>query len=255
MKPVLGDRDRTSDPNLGKDIFPIENPQGSWLFHRDRVRTDPEWVENKRERNPRIIPGLGAAFASAQITARPSTTVLFQPIATRHRKSRSMASPYSFRPFTSDDLPLVAGWLKTPGVLRWWGDRHEQLTLIAADLNEPMMRQWLVKHDGKSFAYLQAYPARAWPQTHLAHLPPTGEVVDVFVGDPTMIGRGHGRAFLRNFAEMLIADGASLVATDPLSENHRARRAYSRAGFAHDKIVSTADGLVAVMIFEQRQAE
>ena len=166
-----------------------------------------------------------------------------------------MAPSYSFRPFTSDDLPLVAGWLETPEVLRWWGDHSEQLALIAEDLNEPLMRQWLVEHDGKPFAYLQAYPARAWPQAHLAHLPPTGEVIDVFVGDQTMIGRGHGRAFLRKFAEILIADGASLVATDPLIENHRARRAYSRAGFVEDKIVSTADGSVAVMIFGQRQAE
>lgn len=66
-----------------------------------------------------------------------------------------------------------------------------------------------------------------------------------------MIVHGHGRAFLRNFAELRITNGASLIATDPLSENHRARRAYSRAGFVEDKIVSTADGLVAVMIFEQ----
>ena len=117
------------------------------------------------------------------------------------------------------------------------------------------MDQWFVELEGKPFAYLQAYPARAWPQAHLAHLPATGKVIDVFVGDPTMIGCGHGRAFLRNFAEMLIANGASLVATDPLVENYRARRAYSRAGFVEDKIVSTVDGLVAVMVLEQRQPE
>ena len=148
---------------------------------------------------------------------------------------------------------MVAQWLETPDVLRWLGDSNEQLALIAEDLNEPLMDQWVTEQEGKPFAYLQAYPARAWPQAHLAPLPATGKVMDVFVGDPTMIGRDHGRAFLRNFAEMLIADGATLVAADPLVENHRARRALLRAGFIEDNIVSTADGFVAVMVFKRIQ--
>jgi len=251
-----GEANRTPDPNLGKDIFPLTNPQESWLFDRDRMGTDPEWAKNKRERNPSIIPDRNPELAIQAIIAGPSISAAFHPTkATRHRKIRSMASPYSFRPFTPDDLHMVARWLETPEVLRWWGDSHEQLALIAGDLSEPLMDQWLAEHEGKPFAYLQAYPAHAWPQVHFAHLPATGRVIDVFVGDPEMIGRGHGRAFLRDFAEMLIANGASLVATDPLSENHRARRAYSRAGFVEDKVASTADGLVAVMVFKQRHTE
>jgi aminoglycoside 6'-N-acetyltransferase len=215
------------------------------------VRTDWEWDENKRERNPRIIPDRTSEFAIQQASVRSLSGAAFpQAKATRHRKNRSMVSPYTFRPLTPEDLPMVAKWLETPDVIRWWGDSREQLALITEDLNEPLMNQWLVEQEGNPFAYLQAYPARAWPQTHLAHLPATGKVIDVFVGDPTMIGRGHGRAFLRNFAEMLVAGGASLAATDPVVENHRARRAFSRAGFVENKMVSTADGLVAVMIFE-----
>ena len=112
-----------------------------------------------------------------------------------------MAPPCSFRPFIFDDLSMLAGWLETPEILRWWGDNREQLALIAEDLDEPLMRQWLAEHEGKPLSYLQAYPAGAWPQAHLMHLPITGEAIDVFVGDPTMIGRGHRRAFLRNFAK------------------------------------------------------
>ena len=153
-----------------------------------------------------------------------------------------------------EDIGMVAQWLETPDVLRWLGDSNEQLALIAEDLNEPLMDQWVTERHGKPFAYLQAYPARAWPQAHLTHLPASGKVMDVFIGDPMMIGRGHGRAFMRYFAEMLIADGATLVAADPLVENHRARRALLRAGFVEDNIVSTADGLVAVMVFKSCQA-
>lgn len=95
----------------------------------------------------------------------------------------------------------IARWLETPEVLRWRGDSREQFAPIAEDLNEPLMDQWLVEHEGKPFAYLQTYPARAWPQAHLAHLPATRKVFDVFIGDPMMIGRGHGRAFLRDLPE------------------------------------------------------
>ena len=77
---------------------------------------------------------------------------------------------YYFRPFTDADLPLVARWLKTPEVTRWWGDPEHELTVLAQDLDEPSIRQWIVEYRGRPFAYVQAYPAGAWPQTHLKHL-------------------------------------------------------------------------------------
>jgi aminoglycoside 6'-N-acetyltransferase len=51
---------------------------------------------------------------------------------------------YGFRPFTGADLPLVACWLKTPEVIRWWGDPERELAVLAQDLDEPSMRQWIV---------------------------------------------------------------------------------------------------------------
>jgi aminoglycoside 6'-N-acetyltransferase len=157
-------------------------------------------------------------------------------------------SAYYFRPFTSTELPMVAGWLKTPEVLRWWGDPKEQIDLLTEDLDEPLMRQWIVEHEGRAFAYLQAYPANAWPQTHLRHLPDGAVVIDAFIGDPAMLGCGHGSAFLHVMGEKLLAEGAPIVAIDPDCDNHRARRASARAGFVEESIVETANGLVVVML-------
>ena len=42
-------------------------------------------------------------------------------------------SAYHFRPFTCADLPMVARWLGTPEVMRWWGDPKEQIDLITED--------------------------------------------------------------------------------------------------------------------------
>jgi hypothetical protein len=80
-------------------------------------------------------------------------------------------SPYYFRLFVHADLRMVARWLRTPEVVRWWGDPEEQEALVTQDLDEPLMRQWIVEHERFPFAYAQAYPAHAWPQPHLAHLP------------------------------------------------------------------------------------
>ena len=61
-------------------------------------------------------------------------------------------SAYRFRPFTRADLPMAAGWLRTPEVLRWWGDPQQQIALVREDLDEPLMRQWIVEHAGHVFA-------------------------------------------------------------------------------------------------------
>lgn len=163
-------------------------------------------------------------------------------------------SPYAFRSARAEDLPLFARWLKTPEVVCWWGDPDEQYRLIADDLGVPAMAQWVVSCEGRPFAYVQAYQVRTWPQPHLAYLPEGAVAIDVFIGEPDMLGRGHGARFLRLFAERLRADGAPVVVTDPHVDNHRARRAYRRAGFSGDTAVDTDDGPAVVMTFEDERA-
>jgi len=148
---------------------------------------------------------------------------------------------------------MVARWLQTPEVVRWWGDPKEQLVLVTQDLDEPLMRQWIVEHAGRAFAYAQVYPAQAWPQPHLMRLPNGTAVIDAFIGEPAMLGRGHGSAFLRMLAEMLLAEGAPVVAIDPDRDNHRARGAYARAGFIGEEVVETAEGPAVLMLFSQAE--
>jgi aminoglycoside 6'-N-acetyltransferase len=164
---------------------------------------------------------------------------------------RSTMSPYRFRPFSRDDIPMIGRWVRTPEAMRWWGEPAEQLALVAGDLDEPLMRQWIVECRGRPFAYAQAYPVDAWPQPHFTGLPAGTVAVDTFIGVPEMIGCGHGGAFLRAFAAMLIAAGARAVAIDPDAANMRARRAYARAGFVERGEAKTDAGPVIVMLFRR----
>jgi aminoglycoside 6'-N-acetyltransferase len=158
-----------------------------------------------------------------------------------------MAS-YAFRPATKADLPMLGAWLETPEVVRWWGDPDEQLDLLKGDLDEPLMTMLIIALDGAPFAYAQHYDVRSWPQAQFADLPAGARAIDAFIGDPAMIGHGHGAAFLRALAEQLIADGAPLVAIDPDAANIRAINAYRNAGFKTIEVIDTEDGKVALMI-------
>lgn len=162
-----------------------------------------------------------------------------------------ITAPYHFRPFIRADLRMAAGWLRTPEIVRWWGAPEDEETLITQDLDEPSMRQWIVEYKRRPFAYAQAYPAHVWPQPHLAHLPQGAMVIDVFIGEPTMLGNGHGRLFLHLLAEMLLAEGAPVVAIDPALNNHRARRAYARAGFVEEGDMETKDGPAVLMLYRR----
>jgi RimJ/RimL family protein N-acetyltransferase len=149
---------------------------------------------------------------------------------------------------------MAGRWLRTAEVVRWWGDPMEQIALLTEDLNEPLMLQWIVEHWRRPFAYVQAYPVDAWPQTHLLHLPEGTEVIDVFIGEPAMVGNGHGSRFLRTMAEKLLAEGATTVAVDPACDNHRARRAYARAGFVGEETFETEEGPVVLMVFASKSS-
>ncbi len=146
------------------------------------------------------------------------------------------------------DLPLVRRWLAAPHVVQWWGEPDEQFGLVRGDLEEPAMDQFLVATDDRPFAYLQCYDQAAWPETGLGPQPSRTRGIDQFIGEPDMLHRGHGSAFIRVFVEELLAGGTPRVLTDPDPQNARAVRAYEKAGFRKDRSVDTSDGPALLMI-------
>jgi aminoglycoside 6'-N-acetyltransferase len=154
---------------------------------------------------------------------------------------------YQFRPMTAEDFPLLRGWLVKPHVAEWWGDPREQFDLVSGDLLDPAMDQFIVVAD-RPFAYLQCYDPSVWPEGGLGPQPGGTRGIDQFIGEPHMVGRGHGSAFIRQFADTLFQGGAPRVVTDPDPENARAIRAYEKAGFMKDKLVETPDGPSVLMV-------
>jgi aminoglycoside 6'-N-acetyltransferase len=156
---------------------------------------------------------------------------------------------YEFRPMTADDLPLVQRWLAMPHVQEWWGEPEDEFGLLTGDLNEPAMDQYIVAIDNRSFAYLQCYDLAAW-NSGFGPQPQGARGIDQFIGELDMVGCGHGSAFIRGFADGLLAAGTPRIVTDPDPANLRAVRAYEKAGFHRDRLVDTPHGVALLMVRE-----
>ncbi len=158
-----------------------------------------------------------------------------------------MVPVYGFRPMTSADLPLLRRWLALPHVREWWGDPEEQYMLVSGDLDEPAMDQYILSIAGSPFAYLQCYDLTKW-NSGFGPQPPGTRGIDLFIGEPDMIERGHGSALVRRFVDDRLHNGAPRIVTDPDPANGRAIRAYGKAGFEKDRMVETPDGPALLMI-------
>jgi aminoglycoside 6'-N-acetyltransferase len=158
-----------------------------------------------------------------------------------------MAPDYIFRSMTAANLPLIRRWLASPQVMKWWGDPEEQYALVRGDLDHPDMDQFIVALDDQPFGYLQCYLLSTWNQS-FGLQPPATRRIDQFIGEPGMIGRGHGSGFIRQFADTLLASGTPRLVTDPDPDNGRAVRAYERAGFQSERVVDTPDGPALLMV-------
>ena len=154
---------------------------------------------------------------------------------------------YRFRPMTAADLPLVRRWLTLPHVMQWWGEPDEQFDLVGGDLDHPAMDQFIVTAADRPLGYLQCYHLTAW-NTGFGPQPDGTRGIDLFIATPEMIGRGHGSALIRAFADGLLAAKTPRVVTDPDPGNARAIRAYEKAGFCRGREVDTPDGRALLMV-------
>lgn len=146
------------------------------------------------------------------------------------------------------DYPMLARWLAMPHVRTWWGAPEDEIALIEEDLNHGPTDMRIVHHCGHPFAYVQDYPAHHWPMPHYADFPADTRAIDTFLGEPSMLGKGHAARYLRQRAEELLAQGVPAVVIDPSPANTRAVRAYRAAGFREVAIRPCEDGTQAIVM-------
>ena len=141
------------------------------------------------------------------------------------------APRYAFRSLEPADLPLIAGWLAEPHVARWWDPPEIAVPKIGEHLADPAIRTYLVSIDGRPAAYLQSYDPHMEADHPYRDQPPGTLGIDQFIGEADLVGKGHGPGLIDHFARARFDEGVPRIIADPHPDNHRALRAYAKAGF------------------------
>ena len=155
-------------------------------------------------------------------------------------------NPYIFRKATMGDLTLLNGWQSHPHVREWWGNVEPY---DEEYFNDRRVSRWIVETAGKPFAFMQDYTVHGWKEHHFSKLPKGSRGIDQYIGEPELIGFGHGSAFIASRMETLFDAGAPIIATDPHPENKRAIAVYRKVGFeVSGPPQETAWGLILPML-------
>jgi RimJ/RimL family protein N-acetyltransferase len=173
--------------------------------------------------------------------------------------------PITFRATTEADIELLARWLATPEVARWWiptPPREQIRAELVTPPNAPPLpldtaagwAPFLACEGGEPFGYIQAYRVVAshadgfW----LDQTDPFALGIDQFIGVPERIGRGLGTRMVRAFVARLFEDPrVTSVQTDPSPDNARAIACYRKAGFRDVGAIATPDGPSLLMRIER----
>jgi len=141
---------------------------------------------------------------------------------------------------------VVAG----PGDRDLVGRSTEQAELLRSDIDDPRMQMELVLFQGGRLPTYRLMRSTHGRKRILTICQPDQRAIDTFIGEPAMIGRGHGSAYLRIMALRLQSEGAPVIAIDPTEANRRAVRAYTNAGFRIDSTFSSEEATGVLMLFK-----
>jgi len=170
-----------------------------------------------------------------------------------------MVAEISYRPLEAGDVPLMADWLNRPHLRRFY--QHEPISQAGvAEKYGPRIRgevptfSSLALLDGAPLGYLQCYRVADWPEWQKTIGVEQGISIDLFVGEPELIGRGIGRRMLDGYVaqvafprfpdEQLCWIGHEL-------ENTRARACSASVGFSPVRQYDE-DGARYVLLVRQR---
>jgi RimJ/RimL family protein N-acetyltransferase len=144
-----------------------------------------------------------------------------------------------FRPISAADLETLQLWLERPHMREWWGDPETELGVIrdmieGRDTTQP----FVFEVDGEALGYIQVWfvcdqltESMIADYPWLVSVPDDAVGIDLSIGDPQALSKGIGTDVLRAFVARLRAQGHQVIIIDPDPANHRAVRAYEKAGF------------------------
>jgi len=153
------------------------------------------------------------------------------------------------RPLTEADTDRLTAIVQQPGVARWWPgyDREQVHQELVAASDKTV---WGIEAGGELVGAVQAWEENDEEFRHAG--------IDLFL-DEARQGEGIGPAVIGMVVETLRERGHHRITIDPAAANHRAVRAYEKAGFRRVGLLrryqrmadgSWADGLLMELVIE-----
>lgn len=158
-------------------------------------------------------------------------------------------SGYEFSRVQKGDVAQVRAWMNEPHIVDWWTPSEDEFAEMGNEgIDSPVVR-YIVSHNGRPFAYIQCYDPEADYDYWGNNVQESGTYgIDQFIGDPEMIGYGHGINFLKAFVGMVKStQGVKKIIVDPAPDNMPAIRCYSQVGFRKGKVIETPEGPALIM--------
>ena len=177
----------------------------------------------------------------------------------------------AFRPLARADFEQLCRWLNTPHVYEWWGrewggpdglggagpeaatvDEVAEHYLPDLEPHSPS-HAFVIVVDGEPAGLIQWYRLGHYPEYEgeLGEAGTDAAGIDLFVGEPHLVGRGIGSAVIRRFVDdVVFAAGVTRCIGAPDVRNLRSIRAFEKAGFrwVRDAAVSNEPAPEHVMV-------
>ncbi|MEO0495832.1 MAG: GNAT family N-acetyltransferase [Pseudomonadota bacterium] len=161
---------------------------------------------------------------------------------------------YRFEAISDVHAADFKAMLNEPHVGEWWGEDDYEWRLIQEGEASGESRGFSVLHGDTYFGYVQVWIPN-WDPAHLDEEPWQADMPEGSRGiDITLAGvaLGHGARIIRAFCEKLFAEGIPRITIDPDAENHRAIKAYQKAGFrTFDERYKDSHSVILMELFPQ----
>ena len=166
----------------------------------------------------------------------------------------------TFRPLEAGDLTLLHRWLNLPHMQQWYEPRPVTLQEVTAKfrpriegLQPTFCHIALLK--GRPFGKIQSYRNADYPDYSADIVVEEGVSLDLFIGEPDLLGQGLGAPYLQRYIETVVAavfPAERHVYICHKTGNTRACRASEKAGFTRLRDVEEAGHPAVLMVFDIR---
>jgi RimJ/RimL family protein N-acetyltransferase len=131
---------------------------------------------------------------------------------------------------TQGDLEQLERWVRSPHVVRWWGNPDLHLATLG---QRPKDAHALITADGRPVGYLcwQRPSREELEDAGLTDLPEDLVDIDILIGDAEYLGCGIGPRALALLLAKLRCVGVGFAGLAASTSNRAAIRAYEKAGF------------------------